>query len=945
MYDFLKVKKEFSPKAQRWIYTPAFEIKRYMKDLFVRSKDFYAMYDYATGMWIKNESLAIEMIDDQVREYVLKEVGEQIMNDPDHCPIIKRIADTDNRLIDKWHKFVQKDIRDSYQKLNQKVKFSNSEIKREDYATYKLPYPIKEGPTPYYDKLVNTLYLPEEKKKFEYLAGALIAGEQSKIQKFFVFYGEPGSGKSTIIDIIVDTILGGDDAPYAKHFTAVLLVNKDQFGTEFLADDPILAFDDEAKLDRVETCSTINTIVSHETVRVNPKFGRTFPTKPNCFLVCGSNDVVQLSPNSGFNRRLIDIRPTGEKLPAKEYDECKNQLKFERGAIAAHCLSVYKSCGKNYYNHYQPEDMLTSVSPFHNFVKDNYFELRDGTTLINAYNLYKSYAVDCNFKTIATRYRFADDLKLYFDYCGDKEENGKIIHNWYEGFKDEKIGLKKFVPETEESMKSESKNGWLEFNCTESLFDKLYSDCPAQYAKEDGSPVTYWDNVTTTLKDLDTHKTHYILTPGDVVTMDFDLKDANGNKSLELNLKAANEFPPTYAELSKSGVGIHLEYKWTGGNPDDLSRVYGDNIEVKVSKGKSALRRRLTKCNDLPIAELSSGLPLREGGKGLVDQYAFKNEATLKSQIVNALSGNYKNLVSHKTTIDFIDHLLKEARQSGIDYDVSELYPYVDEYAEASTHQSEYCKNLVRNMFFKSKNADEEKPNIETPEFKEAPIVFFDIESYPEDKEKNMPALFIVCYKLRGPGKPVIKMINPSPLEVWELIKPGKYRLIGFNNRDYDNHMLYGRAQGLSIAELNRRSQIMINGKTADERNSVKFREAWNLSYADVFDFAAKKQSLKKWEIELHETHKEMGISWNEAAPMDRWEEIADYCANDVLATEAVFEHCQGDFQARIALAELSGLTVNDPNRKHIIKIVVGDEKTPKLVYTDFATGKQTEGR
>ena len=214
---------------------------------------------------------------------------------------------------------------------------------------------------------------------------------------------------------------------------------------------------------------------------------------------------------------------------------------------------------------------------------------------------------------------------------------------------------------------------------------------------------------------------------------------------------------------------------------------------------------------------------------------------------------------------------------------------------------------------------------------------FFNEDYVCEDPEKE-PALLVVCWKFRGKDKPVTKMINPSPKEVEALFH---FRMIGFNCRDYDDHILYARAMGYSIAECNTLSRRIIEKKD----QNAKFGAAYKLSYADVYDFAAKKQGLKKWEIELGIHHMEMGIPWDKPAPKDRWDDIAEYCANDVLATEAVFEHCQGDFQARVALAELSGLTVNDPNRLHIIKIIVGDEKKPQLVYTDFATGEQSLGR
>lgn len=75
-------------------------------------------------------------------------------------------------------------------------------------------------------------------------------------------------------------------------------------------------------------------------------------------------------------------------------------------------------------------------------------------------------------------------------------------------------------------------------------------------------------------------------------------------------MEEANKWPPTYAELSKSGAGVHLHYIYAG-DPASLSRIYGDHIEVKVFTGNSSLRRKLSKCNDLPIATISSGLPTK----------------------------------------------------------------------------------------------------------------------------------------------------------------------------------------------------------------------------------------------------------------------------------------------------------------------------------------------
>jgi hypothetical protein len=130
-----------------------------------------------------------------------------------------------------------------------------------------------------------------------------------------------------------------------------------------------------------------------------------------------------------------------------------------------------------------------------------------------------------------------------------------------------------------------------------------------------------------------------------------------------------------------------------------------------------------------------------------------------------------------------------------------------------------------------------------------------------------------------------------------------------------------------------------------DEDSKIPFNkyEASKLSYTDVYDFSTKKQSLKKWEIELGIHHQEMYLEWDQPAPKKYWDDIADYCANDVVATEAVFYHLKTDWKARQILADLAGMTVNDPTNRLTLRIVFGKERHPHLIYTDLATGKQIE--
>ena len=128
-------------------------------------------------------------------------------------------------------------------------------------------------------------------------------------------------------------------------------------------------------------------------------------------------------------------------------------------------------------------------------------------------------------------------------------------------------------------------------------FDESCAECFAQYANENETPIKPWDKVKTKLSDIDTSKLHYVKIPENHIVIDFDIKDESGKKSFEKNLEAASKFPPTYAELSKSGAGIHLHYIYDG-DPTTLNRLYDKYIEIKVFSGKSSLRRKLTLCNN-----------------------------------------------------------------------------------------------------------------------------------------------------------------------------------------------------------------------------------------------------------------------------------------------------------------------------------------------------------
>ena len=303
---------------------------------------------------------------------------------------------------------------------------------------------------------------------------------------------------------------------------------------------------------------------------------------------------------------------------------------------------------------------------------------------------------------------------------------------------------------------------------------------------------------------------------------------------------------------------------------------------------------------------------------------AVKSEKGLRTLIKKNL--NKEIHAATKPSVDFIFKILDDAYNSDLNYDVSDMKSAVLAFAANSSNQADYCISLVNKMKFKSENQSDD---IDT---NNGPIVFFDIEVFPN--------LFLVNWKKEGEGAPVVRMINPTPSEIEELLG---LKLVGFNCRRYDNHLLYARLMGYTNEQLFNLSTKIV-GAPKGENNKYMFGEAYNLSYTDVYDFAAKKQSLKKWEVELGIHHQELGLPWDKPVPKERWNEVAEYCDNDVIATEAVFNHCKGDFTARQILADLAGMPVNSTTNSLTTRIIFGKEKNPALVYTDLATGERTDG-
>jgi hypothetical protein len=772
--DFCEIKWRIGKANSIKIY-PEFLVNEDSEDLMIRGGNFYAIWDEEKKRWNKNRRSVQRIVDKLIK----KEYERMLKEDPTKSYTPCYLRESSNG---EWDNFIRytKGLSDNFKYLDQKIMFADSKIGKDDRVSKTLPYCLKDGEAPSWEKIISTLYDPEEREKIEWAIGAILSGDAKRIQKFLVFYGPQGSGKSTIMEIVMKLFEG-----FCTTFKAENLVRGgDQFNLDFLAEDPLVAIDMDTNLSKIESNVLINQIVSHESIKVNEKFKGRYPIKPLCMLMLGTNQPVKITDaKSGIIRRLIDIEPSGRLIkPESKYHELMENVQYELGAIAKHCLNVYKDPdrGRTFYSDYIPERMMYRTDSFFNFMAENvdYFtkECEDGVFAYQIWARWQEYCRTSGIEFPGTQQKIVEEAKNYFDEYEPRhwlKTQKKQVRNWYNKFKLDKFIQSEPEPYMTRKERKHRENAevlpWLNLDQTESILDQVLSDSLAQYevVKPDGKvqPDLKWANVKTTLKDLDTKKVHYVKPPENLICIDFDIKGADDKKDPKANIEAASKFPSTYAEFSKSGAGIHLHY-WYDGDVTALSSFYAPNIEVKIfpNTQNRALRRKLSYCNNLPIAHISSGLPFKEK-KQVVNWDGLKDEKHLRNIIIQALKKECRPYGEEPKTITcmkYIRDVLQQAQEKGMAYDLQMFSEDLLTFASHSKNNAKECLDIYWGLKLLWPEVKEPVGYvIDNKVDEEAPIIILDCEVVQN--------LTLVVYKELGPEHKCIRLYNPKPREIERL--------------------------------------------------------------------------------------------------------------------------------------------------------------------------------
>lgn len=813
--------------------------------------------------------------------------------------------------------------------FNQKVLFADHKMQRRDYATTQLTYSPQEGEAVAFKELIGTLYLPKELDKILWFMGALFTNNMYKIEKFMYLYGSKGSGKGTVLKIFRMLF-----QEYCGTIDLKLLTSADQFATGQIQEVPLL-IDEDTDISHIYNDTPLLKLTSHETISVNKKFKEPYDVRFIGLLITASNQRYKVrNVDSGITRRAIVVNPSGQKVSHTKYNQLMTQIKYELPYIANMAIQRFEELGFDYYDDYFDVDMAEQTDHIFDFMRTNAIHMQHGITLKQISELYREYLEDMGWKTDGYKATIKREALRYFDtMLKDSHIDGMRVNNYFKGFR-WNVAFPEGVVGTTEANDTVIPDDWLDFNYHNEVFNKLAAEYPAQLALRNGNPSEKWDNVVTTLSDIKTSKLHWVKVPLNHIIIDFDLKDDSGNKNLDLNIEAASKFPPTYAELSKSGQGIHLHYIYDG-NVNELNNLVDKHIEIKVYKGNASLRRIDKASNNLQPSHISSGLPLKERKDETMYEHVKEityTEKTLRNFVkrqLGMIEGKEPSHANTKPTIDFIAHEIQKAFDMGLEYDLTDLKHDVFLRAIRSTNNKEYCVAVFQKIPWSSIRDDEgvteNKLTNFTKIYPKEELVFFDIEVYPN--------LFVVVWKKYHDDE-FTKWINPTPDQIEYLLS---FPIVGFNNRRYDNHILYARLLGCNNLELFRQSYRIVNEKNA---KSGMYAAAYELSYTDIYEYAQKKQSLKRWEVDLGIKHVEMEIPWDQPVPDELIPVVVDYCVNDVEATEKLFDAIYADYVAREILATIAKGSMNATNNQLTAKFIFGDDPRPqdKFNYVNLAT-------
>lgn len=124
MIDFMTIATRSTNRGTVIEIYPKFIIKK-SSDLMIRGGDFYAVWIEERGLWSTDEQDALQLIDRELDRYVEAHNFNAMVK-------VLHMWDAESGMIDSWHKYCQRQMRDNFHMLDEKLIFSNTETNKKD---------------------------------------------------------------------------------------------------------------------------------------------------------------------------------------------------------------------------------------------------------------------------------------------------------------------------------------------------------------------------------------------------------------------------------------------------------------------------------------------------------------------------------------------------------------------------------------------------------------------------------------------------------------------------------------------------------------------------------------------------------------------------------------------------------------------------------------------
>ena len=129
------------------------------KDLMVRGRSFYAIYDEERGLWSTDEYDVQRLVDEELRRYAEEKSAKNGV-----VYKVKNLKSFNTRIWSSFRQFMQ-NVSDNSHQLDEKLIFADDVVKKTDYASRRLPYSLEDGRCDAWNELIGVLYSDEERDK------------------------------------------------------------------------------------------------------------------------------------------------------------------------------------------------------------------------------------------------------------------------------------------------------------------------------------------------------------------------------------------------------------------------------------------------------------------------------------------------------------------------------------------------------------------------------------------------------------------------------------------------------------------------------------------------------------------------------------------------------------------------------------------------------------